>query len=111
HRCRRPCGPARPLRPRARRPGNRNRSHSTACGDLLRRVPPAEGTPHILPRGGFTYPGADMSGSERADPTTPLLSVVVPTHNVRPWLRQLLESVLRQTDDLEVLVVDDRSTD
>src|SRR5699024_2609168 len=38
-------------------------------------------------------------------------SVVIPTHNVRPWLRQLLDSVLRQLDDLEVIVVDDRSDD
>lgn len=52
-----------------------------------------------------------MSESERAEPAAPLLSVVVPTHDVRPWLRQLLESVLRQLDDLEVIVVDDRSTD
>src|SRR5699024_6993801 len=69
-----------------------------------------QGTVLILPRGGFTYPGADMSGSAPAV-AAPLLSVVVPTHNVRPWLRQLLDSVLRQIDDMEVVVVDDRSTD
>ncbi|GGD35207.1 hypothetical protein GCM10010915_14610 [Microbacterium faecale] len=54
-----------------------------------------------------------MSGSSRAEHASdaPLLSVVIPTHNVRPWLRQLLDSVLRQLDDLEVIVVDDRSDD
>ncbi|WP_051171964.1 glycosyltransferase family 2 protein [Microbacterium indicum] len=42
----------------------------------------------------------------------PLLSVVIPTHDVRPWIRQTLDSVLRQRgDDMEVIVVDDRSTD
>ncbi|GGF46081.1 hypothetical protein GCM10010922_22300 [Microbacterium sorbitolivorans] len=30
---------------------------------------------------------------------------------MRPWLRQTLESVLRQREDLEVIVVDDGSTD
>jgi len=45
------------------------------------------------------------------DDTAPLLSVVIPTHNVRPWLRQALDSVLRQPVDLEVIVVDDRSDD
>lgn len=54
-----------------------------------------------------------MSGSARpaGDARTPLLSVVIPTHNVRPWLRQSLDSVLRQLEDLEVIVVDDASTD
>jgi len=51
-----------------------------------------------------------MTGSAHDD-TAPLLSVVIPTHNVRPWLRQALDSVLRQQLDLEVIVVDDRSGD
>lgn len=41
----------------------------------------------------------------------PTYSVVIPTYNVRPWLRQTLDSVLRQREDLEVIVVDDASTD
>ncbi|MTE22728.1 glycosyltransferase family 2 protein [Microbacterium sp. ZXX196] len=44
-------------------------------------------------------------------PGAPLVSVVVPTHDVAPWLRQSLESILAQRVDMEVLVVDDRSTD
>jgi glycosyltransferase involved in cell wall biosynthesis len=40
------------------------------------------------------------------------ISVVVPTHNRSAWLRQTLRSVLAQADvDLEVIVVDDGSTD
>ncbi len=40
------------------------------------------------------------------------VSVVIPTHNRRAWLRQTLRSVLRQDHrDLEVIVVDDGSTD
>jgi len=41
----------------------------------------------------------------------PLLSVVIPAHNVLPWLGETLESVLSQQVDLEVIVVDDHSTD
>ncbi|MGI6879169.1 glycosyltransferase family 2 protein [Microbacterium sp. gxy059] len=43
---------------------------------------------------------------------SPLLSVVMPTHNVGPWVRETLQSVLSQSlADLEVLVVDDHSED
>jgi CDP-glycerol glycerophosphotransferase len=43
---------------------------------------------------------------------TPRLSVVVPVHDVAPYLDECLESLARQTlDDLEVLMVDDGSTD
>ena len=42
----------------------------------------------------------------------PLLSVVVPTHNVRPWVEETLFSLSRQqVTSMEVLVVDDGSTD
>lgn len=44
--------------------------------------------------------------------TDVLLSVVIPTHNVRPWIRQTLDSVLRQrVASMEVIVVDDHSGD
>ena len=40
------------------------------------------------------------------------VSVVIPTHDRRAWLELTLRSVLRQHhDDLEVIVVDDGSTD
>ncbi len=42
---------------------------------------------------------------------TPLLSVVVPTHNVLPWIDQTIDSLLDQDVDLEIIVVDDASTD
>ncbi|MEU3132298.1 CDP-glycerol glycerophosphotransferase family protein [Streptomyces sp. NPDC006854] len=42
----------------------------------------------------------------------PLLSVVVPVHNVEAWLEDCLRSVAEQTlDAIEVVVVDDGSTD
>ena len=42
----------------------------------------------------------------------PLISVVIPIHNVEAYLRECLQSVGRQTvGDLEVIMVDDGSTD
>lgn len=44
--------------------------------------------------------------------TQPLVSVIVPTHNGAPFIRECLDSALEQTyDELEVVVVDDCSTD
>ncbi len=54
-------------------------------------------------------------GGERRSlgrPSTPTLSVVIPTYNVAEYLTACLESVLHQSmADLEVIVVDDGSTD
>jgi succinoglycan biosynthesis protein ExoO len=42
----------------------------------------------------------------------PLVSVIIPAHNAERTIRNAVESVLRQTvSDLEVIVVDDASTD
>jgi glycosyltransferase involved in cell wall biosynthesis len=42
----------------------------------------------------------------------PVVSVAVPAYNAERWIRETLESVVAQTmDDLEVVVVDDASTD
>ena len=42
----------------------------------------------------------------------PLLSVVIPVHDAAPWIGELLDSVLDQdVEAMEVLVVDDRSSD
>ena len=41
-----------------------------------------------------------------------LISIVVRVYNVEPYLRQCLESIISQTyDRLQILVVDDGSTD
>lgn len=43
---------------------------------------------------------------------SPLISVIIPTYNRAPYLRDALESIFRQTfKDHEIIVVDDGSTD
>ena len=44
--------------------------------------------------------------------STPKVSVIIPVYNTQPWLRECLDSVLRQSlEDYEVICVDDGSTD
>ena len=41
-----------------------------------------------------------------------MLSVIIPVYNVENYIRECLESVVRQkTDDLEIIIVNDGSTD
>ena len=41
-----------------------------------------------------------------------MISVIVPVYNVEPYLRKCLDSIVNQTyRDLEILVIDDGSTD
>lgn len=48
-----------------------------------------------------------MSGSP-----SPLVSIIIPTYNRKPYLKEALESVFNQTHrNLEVIIVDDASTD
>lgn len=43
---------------------------------------------------------------------TPLVSVIIPNYNHAPFLRERIESVLRQEmDDVELILLDDNSTD
>lgn len=40
------------------------------------------------------------------------LSIIIPTYNVGPFVEQLLDSILPQiTPDVEIIIVDDMSTD
>ncbi|WES66201.1 glycosyltransferase family 2 protein [Microbacter sp. GSS18] len=55
---------------------------------------------------------ADLSPDGPDGGDRPLLSVVVPTHNVAPWLDETLFSILRQdVERMEIIVVDDHSDD
>lgn len=58
-------------------------------------------------------PSRPASPRKAAEVTlTPLLTVIVPVYNVEKYLEQCLESICRQTyENLEILVVDDGSTD
>jgi glycosyltransferase involved in cell wall biosynthesis len=51
-------------------------------------------------------------GTRRTVGSAPKLSVIVPNYNHAPYLRQRLDSIIRQDfQDLEVIVLDDASTD
>ena len=54
----------------------------------------------------------EMTGLNGDSRTLPLVSVIIPVYNVAPFLREALESVVNQSyDKLEIIVVDDGSTD
>lgn len=62
---------------------------------------------------GLADTGEASGGPVADDPgPPPTLSVVMPAHDVAPWIAETLDSVLSQdVDGLEVVVVDDHSTD
>lgn len=42
---------------------------------------------------------------------SPLISVIVPIYNVEPYLRQCLDSIIRQSyTNLEIILINDGST-
>ena len=58
----------------------------------------------------ISSPGRTISLDD--GPSTPKVSVIVPNYNHAPYLRQRLDSIINQTfRDLEVVVLDDASTD
>lgn len=53
-----------------------------------------------------------LDRSARRAANTPILSVLIPVYNVEPYLRDCLDSVVRQSmKELEIICVDDGSTD
>lgn len=77
---------------------------------LAKRNPPLDGlTREEL---AFADLERDAAADRPAQAEQPVLSVVIPTHNVRPWVGETIHSVLSQdVDGMEVVVVDDHSTD
>lgn len=71
-----------------------------------------------LPSVGFTREESEATGvrlphmASRATREHLTLSVIIPVHDVRPWIEDTLQSVLAQdVEGMEVIVVDDHSTD
>ncbi len=53
-----------------------------------------------------------MEGVKEKTFSSPMISVIVPVYNVGKWLRECLDSIVMQnSDDYEVILVDDGSTD
>ena len=79
-------------------------------GDLLRQRQAAR---CIVGRLLLRFTGMGCQPHCRGAPiVTPVVSVVLPTHNGRRYIRQSIDSVLAQTlNDFELIVVDDASTD
>lgn len=55
---------------------------------------------------------ADVACPTAGRPPSPLVSIVIPTYNCEPYIRQTLQSIVDQTcTDWEVIIVDDGSHD
>ena len=57
-------------------------------------------------------PSPNAPGARSASESEPLVSVVLPIYNARPYLREALDSIVAQTyQNLEIICVNDGSTD
>src|SRR5262249_6747465 len=75
------------------------------------RSPVRKAGPRVRAAGGRRLPWRD---ADRGSPTTPMISIVIPLYNKAPHVRRAIASVFAQKDpgeDLEVVVIDDGSTD
>ena len=83
----------------------------------MRLVPSATRRPKVVQRRRVNSVGMRTSTTKLANMTSQsqtTVSVVIPAFNAEPWIGETLESVARQSYDvstLEVLVVDDHSSD
>ena len=92
------------------------RTSSTSFGDSLQGWAFAAGVPVYAPREAYFRP-ADRTASAATEEPRPIrvhgtdLSIIVPTWNCGPYLGPCLRSLLDQSVDAEVIVVDDASDD
>ncbi|MBL0174856.1 MAG: glycosyltransferase [Ignavibacteria bacterium] len=111
---------------RTRAPGSSMRgrwtTRSARCGFPSAPMPPRSGSRHGAsgaPRhwarcapAGEARPLPRQCGAEEAQMSAPLVSVLMPVRNARPYLAEAVRAVLGQTEqDFELLVCDDASED
>ncbi|KQM84117.1 glycosyltransferase [Agromyces sp. Leaf222] len=85
---------------------------ATVAADAARSRPARREHATGHPREDARDEASSRSGGTADGSAPPLLSVVIPAHDVRPWIGETIASVLAQDlESMEVIVVDDHSTD